>query len=62
MEFINSLVGWFFGLIDGLTVIIEIVGNAFLSVKDWLSWLPSGVAAVLILGVAFAIFYQIFGR
>ena len=62
MEFIGALVGWFFSLLDGLTIIIEIVGNAFVSVKDWLSWLPPEVSAVLVLGVVFAILYQVFGR
>ena len=62
MDFINSLVGWFFGLIDALTIIIEMVSNVFVSIKDWLSWLPVEIGAVLLVGVAFAIFYQIFGR
>lgn len=61
-EFIDALWGFVTGLIEDTITMVDMIGGAILKIPQLLGWLPTSVAAVLLVLVGVAVTYKVLGR
>lgn len=62
MEFFNNIVLWFEQQINDIKVMGETFEYIMDSIPLFLSWLPSELYYIVMIGICVAIGYQVFGR
>lgn len=59
---LTALIDFVFQLVQDLIFIVQTLGEAILSIPDYLGWLPTSVASLFILAFSVVLIYKIVGR
>lgn len=59
---VTAAIEFLSGLIEDLVYMVGLLGQFIVQIPDYLSWLPSGVAAIFITIFSIVVIYKILGR
>ena len=61
-DFFSSVVSFITKLFSDLVYVVQLIGETVAEIPDYLSWLPSGVVASLIVLFSIVVIYKVLGR
>lgn len=62
VDTLTAIIDFIVQLVQDLIFVVETLGQAILTIPDYLSWLPAEVASLFIIAFSVVLIYKIVGR